>query len=233
MTTDWPVLDNGPLTQLSPSLWRVEGALPDMSLRRVCAVARMSTGDLVVHSAICMDEAGMAALEALGPVRWIVVPNRLHRMDAPRYAARYPEAKVLCPPGGRDKVAEVVRLDGTLDEFPEDSVVSFEPLEGVAGQEWVMRVRDPDDTSLVFTDALFNVPHQGGFGGLVLRMMGSSGGPKVTPLARLLLVKEKRALRHTLESLAATPDLRRLVAGHGDVVSEDAAGVLRRVAATL
>jgi hypothetical protein len=48
-----------------------------------------------------------------------------------------------------------------------------------------------------------------------------------------MLVKDKGALRADLERLADTPDLQRIVPSHGDVVTSDPAGALRRVAATV
>ncbi|MFZ9887933.1 MAG: hypothetical protein ACO3JL_10565, partial [Myxococcota bacterium] len=174
-----------------------------------------------------------ANVEALGPIEYVVIPNAFHRLDGPRYASRYPGAKIIAPRGGRKKISEVVRVDLTADEFPSDADVALLPLEGVRGRENVLRVRSDDGVTLVFNDAVFNVPHQKGFGGLVLRLMGSSGGPRTTPLARFTLYDNKSAARHGLEAFADTPNLVRIVPGHGDVVTENAPAVLRQVATTL
>jgi hypothetical protein len=77
------------------------------------------------------------------------------------------------------------------------------------------------------------LPHRSGVDGLVLRLLGSSGGPKVTPVARLLTVRDAGALAADLERLAQTVGLVRLVPSHGEVVDDDAPAVLRRVAARL
>lgn len=233
MSDGWQVLEHGPLVQLAENLWWVDGELPRMALRRACTIARRDDGGLVVHSAICLDGPTQAAVEALGPIAHVIVPNAFHRMDAPRYAARYSDARIVAPRGGRSKIAEVVRVDLTADAFPNGEDVALLPLDGVRGQENVLRVRSEDGVTLVFNDAVFNVPHQPGLGGMVLRLMGSSGGPKTTPLARFALFKDKPAARASLAQLAETPDLVRIVPGHGDVVHDDAAGVLRAVAAGL
>jgi hypothetical protein len=65
------------------------------------------------------------------------------------------------------------------------------------------------------------------------RVIGFTGPIKLPPITKLLLVKNKGALRADLERLAETPDLRRIVPSHGDVVTSDPAGALRRVAASL
>lgn len=230
---EWTVLEHTPLRQHAENLWTVEGALPNMGLRRVCTVIRRDDGSVLVHSAIAMDDAGMAALAEIGPLSAIVVPNAMHRLDAPAYKARFPDAAVYCPPGAREAVEQKVSVDGTYDDFPAGDDVWIIPVEGVDGAEGVVAVRSADGVSLVFTDTLFNIPHQGGVGGLIMRLMGSSGGPKVTRVARWLMVKDVPALKTCLAALAETPGLRRLIPGHGLVIDEDAAAVLRQVSAAL
>lgn len=232
---DWKVLPHGPLERLSPNLLRVEGSLlRGPPLKRVMTVARMADARLVAHSAIALDEREMAELEAFGPVGFLIVPNHWHRLDAPRYAKRYPDAKVLCPKGSRKKVEEVCRVDGTYEDFPSDARVRFEMLDGIAEVEGIMVVDDEDGVSLVCADAIFNMPHLSGVSGFILHYLtGSSGGPRVTRLMRTLLLKDKRAFRTSLERLAALPRLRRVIVGHHEVIDEQPARVLRDVAATL
>ena len=67
----------------------------------------------------------------------------------------------------------------------------------------------------------------------MLRLLGSSGGPRVTPIARLLAVRDVRAIAADLERLASIPGLARLVPTHGDIVGQDAPAVLRGVASRL
>jgi hypothetical protein len=62
----WKVLPHGPIEQLEPNLWRVEGSLPNMPLKRVMAIARTTAGELVIYNPIALEAAEMAQLEALG-----------------------------------------------------------------------------------------------------------------------------------------------------------------------
>jgi hypothetical protein len=64
----WNVLNHGPLEKLADNLWRVEGALPGMSLRRTMTVVRRADGSLPLHSPIALDDERLRELEALG--RW-------------------------------------------------------------------------------------------------------------------------------------------------------------------
>jgi len=197
-------------------------------------VARSDDGRLLLHSAIALDEAGMAELSALGEPTWMVVPSRFHRMDAPRYKARYPQLQVLAPRGARKKVEQVVAVDATYDEVALPEGLGLSHLDGLKGREGVLRVASADGTTLVFNDALFNLSHgEGLFWFVYGRLMANAGRPRVTNVAKLVIVAKKSAYRAELERLAEIPDLRRVVPGHGQLIDEDAAGVLRSVAAGL
>jgi len=230
----WKVLPHRPLEKLSENLWRVEGDLAGMPLKRVMIVARRGDGALVIHNCIALAEDEMAQLEALGPIGYLVVPNGFHRLDIGVFKARYPQAKVLCPRGSREKVAEVVAVDGPYEDFPPDDAVTLTTLEGTAAREGVMLVRSPDGATAVFNDVLFNMPHVSGVHGFVLKhLTQSSGGLRVSRISRLFLIKDGSALRAQLLRLAETPQLRRIVVAHHETCAEDAAAALRKVAATL
>jgi hypothetical protein len=228
---DWPVAvpQHGPIEKLEDNLWSVHGDIPRMPLRRVMVVARLASGGLLVHGALTMSPSGMKELEALGEPEVLVVPSGYHRMDAPRYARRYPRMRVFCPPGAVDRVAKVVRVDGTYEDFPADPSVRLDHVDGIGDREGVMRVESPGGTTLVFNDILFNMPHRG----LFTRVIGSSGGPRVSRTARIALLRDARALARRLVALAATPGLVRVMVAHEDAIVGDPAGVLRNVALTL
>jgi hypothetical protein len=232
--TAWRVLPHGPIEKLSERLWRVEGSLDNMPLKRVMSVARRKDGGLVVHNAIAVDDAALAELAAWGPVRTIIVPNAFHRLDAVPFHERFPEAQVVCPAGTRDKVEQVVKVDATYEALAPDEHVEVQTVDGVKAREGVVIVRDGGGTSLVFNDLIFNMPHAPGFKGFVVRrIMGSSGGPKVTRLGRMFLVADKRAVRAHLERLAALPDLRRIIVSHHVTIDQDAPRVLGEIAAAI
>lgn len=231
--TDWKVLPHEPLQKLGDNLWTITGSLGGMPLTRVMSLARLADGRLVIHNAMALEEPLMKEIEAFGAPSFVLVPNGYHRIDAPRWKHRYPGAKVLCPEGVRKKVEEVVEVAGTYEDLPADDRVKLHYLDGVGRGEGYLEVRSDDGVSLVFNDVMFNTPHQPGFSGFVLRVMGSTGPAKVTRIAKLFLVKDKAALRAHLLRLADTPDLKRMVIMHGDMVTGDAAAVMRQVAGTL
>ena len=232
-SSTWNVLDHGPLERLADNLWRVEGAVPRLPLRRQMLVVRLDGGRLLIFNGVAVRDDVRAEIEALGTPTYLIVPNAWHRLDAPAFKARYPDLKVYCPARGRRKVGQVVPIDGTYDDFPDEPSISFEHLEGSTKLEGVMKVRCDDGVTLVFGDALFNQPHLKGLHGIILRLIGSSGGPRVTRMARFAIVKDRTAFKAHLLRLADTEGLNRLVPAHIDVIHKDAAAVLRSVAQRL
>lgn len=231
--TAWNVLEHGPLEQLADNLWRVEGALPGMSLRRTMTVVRRADGTLLLHSPIALEQTAQQRLEALGAIAVMVVPNAGHRLDAPAYKARYPSLITFCPRGGRAKIAEVVSVDGTYDDYADDGVVRFENLDGVDAGEGAMIVRSADGVSIVLNDVVMNMDTKKDvLGYLFTTLLGSAPGPRVSRLARLVYVKDQPALRRHLERLADTPHLQRLIVSHEKVASGAHAAAALREAAT-
>jgi hypothetical protein len=234
MTTEWKAGEHGPIEKLEDNLWTVAAALPGMALRRRMTLIRLSSGEVVVHSAVALSEPAMRDIEAWGTLAFIIVPNGYHRIDAPRFKARYPNAKVLCPKDSSARVAEVVAVDGSFEALPSDPSLRCTPVAGAKGGEHFFFVTSTGGkVSLIVNDAIFNHPHVGGFGGLVMRLLGSTGGPKVTRIARMMMVSDRAALRAQLVELTKTPGLARIVVSHVDIIDQDPAGVLLRVAGTL
>lgn len=229
----WTVLPHGPLQKLTERVWTVDGSIPNMALRRRMTLVRFEDGAVLVHNAIALTEGLMAEIEAWGEPAHLVVPNGFHRLDAHAWKARYPRSRVWCPQGAKPRVEQVVEVDGGYEFMPRSEVLSVEYLNGCRdlASEGVFTVASPDGrTSLIFNDALFNHPHADGVPGAVMRLMGSSGGPRVTPLFRVVAVRDKVALAAHLRHRGSDRSVSHLIPGHGEVVDLDASGVLRQVA---
>jgi hypothetical protein len=232
----WNVLEHGPLERLTERLWRVEGALPGMSLKRVMTVAEREGGGLVIHSAIALRPAEQAALEALGRPEVLIVPSSMHRLDAPAYKQRYPALRVLTTKGSRRKVAEVVAVDGVYEDFPVDRAVQLRTLPGTKDREGVMLVRSQDGVSVVLNDVVMNMDTKSDLlGYLFTTVLGSAPGPRISRLSKLLLVQDRGLLRAELLRLAALPELARLIVSHEKVSSgqAEARATLERAASYL
>jgi len=230
----WRVLPHLDIEELGENLWRVQGSLEGMALKRVMTIARQQDEKLVIHSGIALEEAAMKRIDDWGEVGTIIVPNGYHRLDAPAFKQRYPEARVICPRGARKKVAEVVPVDGVYEDFVGDDTVRLQTLGGVKEAEGVMVVTSADGATLVFNDVLFNMPHGKGLAGFIFRYLTqSTGGPRVSRVVRWFVMRDRALLRHSFERLADTPDLKRIIVSHHRMITDDPAGTLRKVAATL
>jgi hypothetical protein len=230
----WDVLPHLPIEKLETNLWRAQGSLRAMRLKRVMTLVRLFDGRLLVHSAIALDDDSMAAIEAWGTPSILLVPNAYHRLDAPAWVQRYPGIGVWCPPGGRKKIEEVVPVSGDYGDLELDDTVTVEILDGVAGAEGVLTVRSRSGATLVFNDAVFNMPHGRGVPGLVFRYLTrSTGGPRVSRLFRWMAVKDRSAFASHLERLADTPDLVRIIVSHHRMIVDTPGEVLEQVAASV
>ncbi len=226
----WKVFPHRGLEKLEPNLWRVEGDLPNGNGTRVMTIAKLRGGGLVIHNAIALEDPLMTEIESFGKPAWLVVPNGFHRLDSKVFKERYPDVKVTCPAGARKKVEQVVKVDATYsDAFKDDDARIFH-LEGTKDSEGVLEIKSADKTTVVFNDAVNNLPKMGGFFGFLL---APTGMPSVPRLARWMMIKDKATFRAHLEKIAATPNLSRIIVSHGKVMAEEPAKVLKTVASAL
>lgn len=233
----WTVTPHGPLVQHAPHLWSVESPVPGIpggSFPRRMMVVRLSDGSLLLHNGVPLDDAGLALLRDLGRPSILVIPNAFHCIDAHAVRERL-GLRVLCPAACAAQVGSVVQVDGHLDALPADPRLRFVPLDGTRNGEGVLFVADGSGAaaSLLVGDCLLNVPHLPGFWGLVWRLAGFTGDARCGPVWLKRAVADRRALRASLERVAAEPGLARIVPSHGPVIDRDPAGALRAAAARL
>jgi hypothetical protein len=102
-------------------------------LRSRTTVVRLSGDALWIHSPGPPTDEVCAALDRLGEVRWIVVPNRFHHLQTPATAARYPHALVVGPKTAQSRNAHVALTMTTDDPAYLRSTPEFSsiPLKGV------------------------------------------------------------------------------------------------------
>jgi hypothetical protein len=208
--------------------------MPPMGeVERRMTLVRLSDGRLVVYSAIALHEAEMSSLERFGKPAYLIVPNPIHRMDAKIWKDRYPTIKVIAPAGAKEKVNEIVPVDGTDVDFGDPSV-HFVPVPGTGAREAALVVETPNGTSLIVSDLIFDLKTRSGILGWFFKAIGMTGDePHLPPPVRMRLVRDKEALRKQLERWARLPNLKRVVIAHGNIIANDAARVLGRVAADL
>jgi len=234
-SAEWKVRAHGPLLTLTDNLLWAQGSLPGMSLKRTMVVVRLNDGKLLIHNGIALAAEQMAELERFGTPAFLIVPNGGHRLDAPAYKQRYPALRVFTPKGSRKRVEERLDVDGGYEDFPPSDVVRLEMLHGVGEAEGALIVQSSDGVSVVLNDCMFNMDRKRDpLGFLFTTVMGSAPGPRVSRLAKMVLVKDKPALRADFERYAELPNLVRVIVAHEKVASgADARAALLKAATYL
>ena len=90
------------LEPFAPSLYLAEGpSVPFLGIPYPTrmAVAKLEDGSLWVWSPIALSPELEREVNALGPVRHVVAPNKLHHLFLPEWAERFPDASFYAPPG--------------------------------------------------------------------------------------------------------------------------------------
>lgn len=121
-----------PLNTLKPvggNLWIVDGPVIRMSylggslpFPTRMVVVRLEGGDLFLWSPIGLSESLRSQIDALGPVRHLASPNKLHYAHIPAWKRAYPEALAWASPGVRERAASQgigVSFDADLGEEPD------------------------------------------------------------------------------------------------------------------
>jgi hypothetical protein len=84
------------------------------------AAARLSDGSVWIWSPIPLGRDLVRDIEALGPVRHIVSPNKIHHLFLAEAAARWPGARCYAPPGLAAR-RPALRVDALLDDDADPS----------------------------------------------------------------------------------------------------------------
>ena len=190
-------------------------------------VVRLANGSLWLFSPIPIDDSLAEELKALGTVTDVVAPNRFHHSHLAGVMERYPDARLYGVPGLPEKRKDL-SFDGTLPhDMPDAWRGDFEQvfLQAVPAMSEVVFLHRGSG-SLICADLFMNVHKVRGFlGWLVYWLEGCWKKPAVPRLIKFL-TKDKEQMRGDLETIAAWP-IRRLIMAHGDIVDENAADVVR------
>lgn len=230
----WTVQPHRPLQKLDEGIWTAAGTIkmPLGRFPRRMTVLALESGGSAIWSAVALAEADMRRIDAIGPVKFLIVPNQGHRLDLPAWHARYPDAKVIAPPSGHDVVAEAAPVDAT-DDIIGDPAIGFERVAGMKADEFALIVRRPSGTTLILNDVLSYVHRPQGIGAQVMARLFGFGvkRPRTSRLVRRMYVEDGPAVAAQFRRWADLHQLRRIVVSHGEVIEVDPAAALRTAAA--
>lgn len=183
-------------------------------------VVRLADGALWLHAPVSLDPALRRGLDALGPVRFAVAPNRMHHLYAGEVRQHYPESRLWVAPGLERKRPDL-EIEGVLgDEAPAAwrGQVDQAFFRGRPYENEVVFFHRRSRTLLLCDLAFFFGPKAHPATRLLMRLIRSYGrfGPsRLDPL----LIRDRKAARKSLERILAW-DFDRIVVAHGDDVLE-------------
>ena len=231
-----------PLNTLKPiagDVFIVDGPLirfgmpwPKMPFPTRMTVVRLSDDDLFVHSPTRLVPSLQEEVAALGRVRWIIGPNRIHYWWIPEWRQAFPGAEVYLAPRVREQAGE--RLDfpaAELDRaegYPWDGELATLPVAGSFMTELVFFHR-PSRT-LILTDLIENFEPEK-LPSLLQRWLTRLGGVQhpdgQMPRDMRLTYRDRRQLREAVETMIAWgPE--RVVLAHGRWYEQNGTAELRR-----
>ena len=220
-----------PPTAIASGIWcldrrmRLPGGL---LLPTRSTIIRLPSRGLLVVSPPPVEPGGLDALDALGAVEEILVPNSFHYLHARGLLDRYPRATVRLAPALHARVAGLPgeELTGAAPAaWGRD--VAHHVLGPVRGISEVAVFHAPSAT-LILTDVAFNMVHYAsGFDRLAWRLNGVPAAFGHSRTARTFLLNDRAASAAFLSRVLEWP-FRRVVVAHGDILDDQAVEVFRR-----
>jgi len=204
------------------SIWVAERPVwfGGVRLRSKTTVVRLSDGALWVHSPCPPTDSVCAALDALGDVRWIVVPNRFHHLQAPATAARYPDARVVGPKSAELRNPQLRLTMGADDpayvrSTPELTSIQ---LRGIPFLEETVFFH-PATGSLIGADLLISACARDHWTWrIAARIWGRYGRVKTPPDVRMR-TRASMAVAESIAQMRALP-IRQILVAHADPVTD-------------
>jgi len=192
------------------------------------AVVRLSDGNSWVWSPVALSEELAKAVEAIGPVRHILSPNKIHHLFLSEWTQRWPDARLYAPPGLAQKKPEL-HFDAELGDEPDagwatdiDQVI----FRGSFAMEEVAFFHRASQTAII-CDLVQRHPESkmSGWKGMLMRLDGLVGEHGSTPRewrATFLRRGPPRAARDKVLGWKAN----RMVIAHGECAQTEATSIM-------
>jgi hypothetical protein len=229
----WTVTRHDPIEKLEENLWAVQGDVPGIPFKRRMFIVKLADGRLLFGgAAVPLEDAALAEVTAWGRPTALVVPHDQHMIDAAAFAQKL-GLRIYGPRVREAQMRQRAELAGMLEDTPADATLRIVPVAGTKNGEPAMPVTSAGGqrVSLLISDAIQN--NSKASLGLLPRLCGFAGGPKVPPIFKMVFLKDKAALKNQLNEWADLPGLARVVPCHGDIVAAGAGAALKAAAATL
>jgi hypothetical protein len=221
-----------PPRQLDTNLWTLErrARMPGGPvLPTTTTIVRLAGGDLVLVSPPPIECGGFEAVDALGRVRHLVLPNAFHHLTARGVLGRYPDAELWVSPGLFQRVPDLPAGTELAPEVtpPWSASIDRTTLQATP-QISEMALFHHESATLVLTDLAFHlVRFERAFDRIAWRFNGVPNEFGHSRTGRAMLLRDPAVIAPFLDRVLAWP-FRRILVAHGDVVEGDAKGTFRR-----
>lgn len=192
------------------------------------AVVRLSDGTVWIWSPIALNEDLAREVQAIGPVRHIVSPNKIHDLFLREWANRWRDARLYAPPGLERKRPDL-RFFAALDDgscTPWAADIDQVVFRGSLVMDEVAFFHRASRTAII-GDLIQRFPEStmSGWKGTVMRLDGLVGEHGSTPREwRASFIKRGRTRAARKVVLRWNAD--QLLIAHGDCVHTAAAGII-------
>jgi len=215
------------LEQLGADIWHTQRGLKvaGIGMTSRMTVVRLADGGLWLHSPVLIDDALRGQIDALGPVKYIVAPNLVHHLFAKKCLAIYPQARLFGAPGLAEKRTDLAGM----------TTLSASEWQGQIDQVFIAGLPKVNETaffhrasgSVIFTDVcqLWQRPQD--WKGRAYAWLTGVSGHLAVPRSVRLLVKDKAAMRASLQQILAWP-IQRVLVAHDSVVENGAHAALEK-----
>lgn len=217
------------LVPIAANIWHAQRnfVVAGMTMSARMTVVRLDDGALWLHSPILIDDALRAALDAIGPVQYVIAPNKAHHLFAKKTLALYPQARLFGAPG----------LDEKRPDLPVTPLVAAAPpaWAGQIDQVFMAGIPLLNETvffhtasgTAIFTDVCQMWTGKLGWKETLFARLTGVRNTLTVPRTIRFLVKDKAALRSSALAVLAWP-VQRVVVAHNSVVEGGAHAALKR-----
>jgi len=194
------------------------------------AVVKLADGSTWVWSPVALDPELASAVEKIGPVRHIVLPNKIHHLFAAEWTEQWPDARLYAPPGLAAKRTDLhFHAELGDDPAPEwTGQIDQTVFRGSFALEEVVFFHRASATALVCDLVQRHDPARArGIKGMVMRLDGLVGDRGSTPREwRASFLRRGPARAARARVLDWKPE--RLLIAHGACAEKDATPILTR-----
>ena len=192
------------------------------------SVVRLSDSSVWVWSPVALTEELASEVEAIGPVHYIVSPNKIHHLFLSDWVDRWPDARLYAPPGLARKKPSL-HFHAELGDEPADewaTEIDQVIFRGSFAMEEVAFFHRPSKTAII-CDLIQRFPESmmSGWKGMLMRMNNLVGKHGSTPRewrASFLRHEPARAARDKVLGWNAE----RLLIAHGECAQTGASTII-------